>query len=78
MSGFVWDKPENASHANMVLSYHGEILDNVVYLKYLPSMRVLWRDSGIPYTSIDCKNNLQCVSHQITPKKTLPFYFEKW
>ena len=48
MSGFVWDKPENASHANMVLSYHGEILDNVVYLKYLPSMRVLWSDSGIP------------------------------
>jgi len=46
--GIPWEKPENASHANLVFSYHGEVpLDNNVYLKYLPSIKELWRDSGI-------------------------------
>jgi len=41
-----WEKPENAGHANLV--FHGEIpLDNHVYLKYLPSIKELWRDKGI-------------------------------
>lgn len=43
-----WEKPENASHANLVFSYHGEVpLDNNIYLKYLPSIKELWKDKGI-------------------------------
>ena len=43
-----WEQPENAGHADLVFSYHGEIpLDTHAYLKYLPSIRELWRDKGI-------------------------------
>jgi len=46
--GIPWEKPDNENHAKHVFSYHTDIpLEINLYLKYLPSIKELWRDKGI-------------------------------
>ena len=65
-----WGDENSIPHANLVFSYDNNMkLDEPVFLQYVPSMILLWKDEGIK-TSFDRRREFQLVrpgSHRDPP-----------
>ena len=60
-----WGDKENVHHSNIVFSYDNNVkLEENVFMQFVPSMKELWKDSGI-LTAFDRRREFQLVRNFI-------------